>query len=586
MAVRPPELTYAVDEWPPWQRLIPLGFQFAILGTVNLFLLVIIAHAAGADKEVARNVISLGLVAIAVGTVLQAHYGRLVGSGYLVPLVFSAIYLGPALLAAKTGGMPAVAGMTIFAGVLEIILSRVLHRMRVIIQPTISGFIVLVVGVQLGLVGISHLLDVSGEGTPVFARNVGNGLLTLGVCVIFAVWGRGVWRLLCTLIGLVAGMALGFFDGLIGPPWIASVKAAPWVAVPDPSFLSYSFHPTLVPAFVTAALAATLRAVGVITTAQRINDAAWKRPDIPNIQRGVLADGIGCTIGGLLGLSGMSAAPSTVSVSAAIGTTSRAIAYAMSAFIFIFAFVPKFSAAIVGLPLEIAGALLTFLAVFMITGGLQVLTSRAMDVRTSLTVSFALLLGLSTQLNPEYFHRLPEAIRNIASDMLTVSLVTAIAMTLLFRFGIRRREKMNWEESDASIEKFQEFLKKQSENWKVADDVVDRANFAVRDVFDHLKSDNSLDEPITIQTDYDGLELRVELDYRGRVPKALGSMRQHEAAHVRNGQAHPKALEHATAHEDAAVTSGLDRYHEGVFADRCDINVSNNTVMIRLRFDA
>ena len=446
MAVRPPELTYAVDEWPPWQRLIPLGFQFAVLGTVNLFILVIVARAAGADADVARNVVSLGLVAIAFGTIVQAHHGRYFGSGYLVPLVFSAIYLGPALLAAKTGGMPAVAGMTIFAGVLEIVLSRVLHRMRVIIQPTISGFIVLVVGIQLGLVGIAHLLDVSGEGTPVFARNVGNGLLTLGVCVIFAVWGRGVWRLLCTLIGLFAGMTLGFFDGLIGPPWIAAVKAAPWLALPDPSVLSYSFHLTLLPAFITASLAATLRAVGVVTTAQRINDASWKRPDIANIKRGVLSDGIGCTVAGLLGLPGMSAAPSTVSVSAAIGTTSRAIAYVMAAFIFIFALVPKYSAAIVGLPLEIAGALLTFLAVFMITGGLQVLTNRPIDVRVSFTISFALLLGLSTQLEPEYFRRLPQAIRNVASDMLTVSLVTAIVMTLLFRFGIRRKEMMNWRE--------------------------------------------------------------------------------------------------------------------------------------------
>ena len=56
---------------------------------------------------------------LAISTVRQAQTRGPVGSGYLAPPVFSAIYIGPAALAAEVGGLPAVFGMTIFAGLVE-----------------------------------------------------------------------------------------------------------------------------------------------------------------------------------------------------------------------------------------------------------------------------------------------------------------------------------------------------------------------------------------------------------------------------------------------------------------------------------
>ena len=65
---RPEDLIYAVDERPPWPRLVLLGLQHAMLMSVYLVLIVIVFRHA----------------------------------------VFSAIHIGPAVLAANTGGLPAV----------------------------------------------------------------------------------------------------------------------------------------------------------------------------------------------------------------------------------------------------------------------------------------------------------------------------------------------------------------------------------------------------------------------------------------------------------------------------------------------
>ena len=142
---RPEDLLYAVDELPPWPRLVVLGMQHAMLLSVNLVLIVIVFRRAGAGDAATLSALSLGMIALAISSVLQSMRKGPVGSGYLAPPVFSAIYIGAAVLAAGTGGLPAVFGMTIFAGLVEISLAYLLRRLRALFPPAISGFIVVIV---------------------------------------------------------------------------------------------------------------------------------------------------------------------------------------------------------------------------------------------------------------------------------------------------------------------------------------------------------------------------------------------------------------------------------------------------------
>ena len=129
----------------------PNGMQHAMLLSVNLVLIVIVFRRAGAGDAATLSALSLGMIALAISTVLQSMRKGPVGSGYLAPPVFSAIYIGPAVLAAGTGGLPAVFGMTMFAGLVEISLAPLLRRLRALFPPAISGFIVVIVGLQLGM---------------------------------------------------------------------------------------------------------------------------------------------------------------------------------------------------------------------------------------------------------------------------------------------------------------------------------------------------------------------------------------------------------------------------------------------------
>jgi NCS2 family nucleobase:cation symporter-2 len=328
--------------------------------------------------------------------------------------------LGPSILAAKTGGLPAVFAMTIFAGAIEVVLSRFLHRLRGIFPPAVSGFIVCIVGIELGLVAMGQVLDVEAYKSPQFGRHLFVALLTLAIIVVLSVWVRGLMRLLCSMIGIVTGSLIAFPLGLVTAKSVAVFSSTPFFALPDPGYVSYYFDPSLILPFLTAGLAAALRTIGVITTCQKINDADWKRPQIKSIKGGVLADGIGCMIGGLLGTPGMSAAPSIVGVSKASGATSRYIAFLASVVLILLAFFPKLASVFLILPMPVVGAALLANAAFMISGGIQIMVSRNIDTRMTYVIGVSLLLGLSRKVFPGYFAQLPHGLQLLTDTILSL----------------------------------------------------------------------------------------------------------------------------------------------------------------------
>jgi xanthine permease XanP len=234
-AVRPAELLYSVDEWPPPARLVLLGLQYAIMDAIFLVLVAIIVRTANVGPAESVNIMGIACLALAIGTVLQALPRGPVGSGFLAPPVYSAAFLAPSVLAAKIGGMPLVYGMTLLAGLMEVMLALMLIRLRAIITPVLSGLSVFIIGLQLGVVGIGQVLDVQHETLPSYHLHLLVTVFTLSVPIGLSIWGRGTVKLLCSFLGLLAGMAAAFPVHLLQPAALAAFDAAEWFAIPTPT---------------------------------------------------------------------------------------------------------------------------------------------------------------------------------------------------------------------------------------------------------------------------------------------------------------------------------------------------------------
>ncbi len=155
---KPVGIIYGVNDVPPVGVTLLSGLQHVGIISIILVFPLLVAREAGLSRDRTLDVLSLSMLVLGIGTILQALPRGAVGAHFLCPPVFSAAYLSPSLLAVKTGGLSLVLGMTAFGGLVEVALSRALHRLRPYFPSEISGFVVLMIGVAVGSLGLRNVL--------------------------------------------------------------------------------------------------------------------------------------------------------------------------------------------------------------------------------------------------------------------------------------------------------------------------------------------------------------------------------------------------------------------------------------------
>lgn len=512
MMNRPPQLTYALDERPPFFQWLLLGLQYACMMCPYLIIVVILNKAQGPPSS---DPVSFSLIALAVATVLQALKKGPIGSGFMAPPVISAIYFPASLLAVSQGGLSLVYGMTMVAGFVEMGLSFFLNMLRKFFPPVVSGLIITAVGLQLGLLALSQIFYVEDLGAAHYSDRLLTSTVTLLTVIILTIWAKGIWRLLSPFFGIVAGFTFSFF--LDRAPSLESAASAPWLALPDWKGIHHDFSTNLLLPFVIAAIASTLRVIGAITTCQRINNATWYEPNTQNIRKDVLADGVGCALGGFLGVPGFSVGPSLIGVSQATGATSRVIAYALAFWLVLFAFLPKFLYLFLSIPLSVMGAALLFTASFMVAGGIDLISSRKIDTRAILVIGISLLLGISKPAFPDFYSQLPTFLQMLTSSLLYIVTLSAVLLNVLFR--IRVRQVITMDAKPESEDSLYPLIPEKLQEWSISKETTDRVIKSTHALIEQLKTGHLKKGNIRIDLVYDPVEIILKCSYQGTLPQ-------------------------------------------------------------------
>ena len=386
----------------------------------------IIAREAGVSADVLSAMLRMGMLAIAVAVLLQALPRGPVGSRFLAPSIFTGVYLAPSLLAAKTGGMPLVWGMTIFAGLVEAALSRVWSRLRTFIPSETAGLVVFLIGVIIGLAALRVLL---GEGTSgsLSGRDSVIAGLALATMIGLNIWNKGQLRLFCILIGMIVGYIAAVATGLLTLADFQLVLAQPLVALPTFAHVSFAFDPELIIPFAVSGLAAAMGATAVIATYQRLTDADWVRPEMNSIRGGIFGDGIATAVAGLIGTYGQTVSTANVGLVAATGVASRRIAFVIAAILAAGAFVPGFVAVLAIMPPPVMASAMLFTAVFIMISGVQIISTRALDARRTLVIGMGMMAFFIVSIFPAAFSGVPHWLHPLVSSPLVLGTLVALA---------------------------------------------------------------------------------------------------------------------------------------------------------------
>jgi len=516
MVQKPSNLIFGVDESPGKGTLVLLALQHISVMSIAFIIPVVIVDAIGGTPEEARDLIAMAMLATGVGTILQGINRGPVGSGYLCPLVNGPAFLSASLMAGKAGGLSLIFGMTAVAGVFEGLFSRVVAKMRAVFPAEVTGTIVLMVGIEIVPIAVQKFLGVDKIHSVPDGRAVAVAVITLLAMAGFNVWGAGKLRLYSVLLGMIVGYVAAFFAGLLTLENIKAMLDAPLFSFPAVGRYGLSFQAALLVPFLVAVLSSALKTMGDVTTCQRINDARWKRPDMMNISRGVLACSLGNVLSGLLGALGQSVSSSNIGLSIATGATSRRIACGTGILLVLLAFLPKLSSVFVIMPTPIMGASLIFAVSFMILAGIQIIMSRMIDSRKTFVIGISIIFGLSVDFAPELYRHVHPWIQPFFSSSLSLATICAVLLNLLFRIGIAKAAKLVLAPGTDGSEKIYHFMEQQGRAWGARSEVIYKATAVMNEFFEAASEHGLTREPIEMTVRFDEFNLKADITYRGR----------------------------------------------------------------------
>jgi len=491
--------------------LIISAVQHIALMAITLIFPLILAREANLSEIQILDLVSLSMLGLGFATVCFSIRSHFVGSGYLSPAAYTAIYLGSSLFALRRGGLDLVSGMTISAGIIQIGVAPLLKRLRALLPSEIAGLVIAIVGLALASLGVRYSLGLDNSQSIKPDYVIVSGISLATMCAL-NIWTKGYGKMFCVLIGIVVGYVLSSTVGILNLSAISPASGLVLFRLPRLDHMGFSFDPLLLAPFTVASLAATLRVMGDISNAQRLNDSDWVRPSFTSLAGAVSANGIAMIFCGLVGSFGINSYSSSIGLSGATGVTSRSVGYAIGVGFAVLAFVPPAAAVFAIMPLPVMGAALFFTAAFVLTSGMQMITARMLDARKTVVIGFSFAMAVVADIYHDALTAMPLVLQPIFGNALVLGTICAVVLNLITRIGVRQRVSIKLPPGGVNREAVEQFLSENGARWAARRDVVNRATFGV------VQSLEVLGDPpggIEVDASFDEFNLDVRVRYSG-----------------------------------------------------------------------
>jgi NCS2 family nucleobase:cation symporter-2 len=232
------------------------------------------------------------------------------------------------------------------------------------------------------------------------------------------------------------------------------------------------------------------------------------------------------------------------------------------------AFLPKLAAFFAVMPDPVMGAILVYVACFMILAGIQVITSRMLDARRIFVVGIALIFGLSVDMVPGLYRDIPNQIQPLFSSSLAISTVLVVVLNLLFRIGVTKRQSLELTPGVDGSQTVFDFMETQGGLWGARRDVIMRATAALNEFVESAAGLDLVKGKAKVEVSFDEFNLDMDIRYDGELME-FSSLRPTEDALLADEKA-------------VADLSGFLIRH---YADRVRSEVVNGRCRVQFHFD-
>ena len=369
----------------PLARQVLAGAQMLFVAFGALVLMPLIT---GMDPNVALFTAGLGTLLFQLVTRRQVP----------VFLASSFAFIAPIIAAKGEFGLPAVLGGVVAAGLVYVLLGFAVRIKGAgfidrLLPPVVIAPVIISIGLALSPVAVNMAMGKSGDGATELVP-YGTAMLismpALLTTLLVAVLGKGLFRLVPILAGVFVGYSLALAFGVVDT---SGMLAAPWLAVPN--FVAPEFHLGAILFMVPVALAPAIEHIGGVVAIGGVTGNNYLKN--PGLHRTLLGDGLATSAAGLFG-----GPPNTTyaEVTGAVMLTKNYNPKIMTwaaAFAIVLAFIGKFGAALLSIPVPVMGGILCLLFGSIAVVGLSTLIRHQIDLseaRNLIIVSVTLVFGI------------------------------------------------------------------------------------------------------------------------------------------------------------------------------------------------
>ena len=514
MTKRPRDLVFSRNEQPPRRLIVLLAIQHAVLSMVFLFYSVIIAKGAGFTPPQQQSLLVGTLLTCGISAILQAGSARLSSGQLVIPLTAPATMVF-AIQAGQDAGPAGIATLAIIGGIIQIVVGRGLTHVRPFLPPEVCGVVVAVLGISMVPPAFDRIVGLHGD-TVVQVLDpsaVIVGLLTFIGIAASSIWFKGTPRLFSMLIGCTIGYAAAAALGHFGH-FSDVVASASTMALPQLAFPSFDLKASFLLAFVCIVVVSAIDSVGVFVSMDRLDDAAWSKPNVPQISRGLSSHGVTNILGSLLSGTFVGLSSSNVGLAFATGVTSRVVGVAAGGIMILLSFFPKVLAVVAAMPDPVLGGVLAYAAAYFIVSGSGLALARMMSARRMLVVGVSFAGGIAAQATPEIAAQAPEALAIVLESPLIVAALLAIGINAIMRIGIARTERIVVDEGTGRHDQIADKLDEWGEVWGLSRATVMQATAAMNQLIEAIA--DLKDGDAILEARHDDVNLDIRILYKGK----------------------------------------------------------------------
>lgn len=432
------DLVYRVEDKPP--------FFNALLSAITHLLAIfvpmvtpalIVGNVLQLPLEMTAYLVSMAMVASGIGTYLQVSRFGPVGSGLLSIQSVNFSFVGVMIslgLSMKADGldvntmMSTLLGVSFFGAFLVCASAWVLPYLRRVITPTVSGVVVLLIGLSLIDVGIT---DFGGgfhtKGTEAFGswQNVGLASFVLVVVLLFNCMRNPLLRMSGIAVGLIAGYIAALAMGMVD---FSALDNTPLITVPTPFKYGFAFDWSAFLVAGTIYLLSVFEAVGDLTATAMVSAEDYQGETFQQrLRGGVFADGLVSVIATSLGSLPLTTFAQNNGVIQMTGVASRHVGKYIAAILVLSGLFPVVGRVFTTIPSPVLGGAMVLMFGLIAIAGLRIMTANGINRREAVIAATAVGIGLGVAFEPEVFKALPEVFRNaIAAGGITAVLLNLI----------------------------------------------------------------------------------------------------------------------------------------------------------------